>query len=71
MNAALIPSAILILLVAALRPLLRGKVRPLAQYALWLAVALRLLIPVNLFTSAYSALALLQRAEEYLANLLS
>ncbi len=64
MKAVLITSSILILLLAALRPLLRGKVRPLAQYALWLAVALRLLIPVNLFTSAYSALALLQRAEE-------
>lgn len=64
MKAVLITSSILIILVAALRPLLRGRIDPRVQYALWLAAALRLLIPVNLFTSAYSALALLQRAEE-------
>ena len=63
MKAVLITSSILILAVAALRPLLRGRIDPRVQYALWLAVALRLLIPVNLFTSAYSALALLDRAE--------
>ena len=64
MKAVLITSSILILLIAALRPLLRGKIPPKAQYALWLVVALRLLIPVNLVTSAYSALALLDRADE-------
>ena len=63
MKAVLITSSILILAVAALRPLLRGRIDPRIQYALWLAVALRLLLPVNLFTSAYSALALLDRAE--------
>lgn len=31
---------------------------------MWLLVAVRLLLPVNLFTSAYSALALLDRAEQ-------
>ena len=64
MKAVLITSSILILLIAALRPVLRGKIPPKAQYALWLIVALRLLIPVNLVTSAYSALALLERADE-------
>ena len=63
MRSVLITSSILILVIAALRPLLRGRVDPRAQYALWLAVALRLLIPVNLADSAYSALALLSRAE--------
>lgn len=63
MKAILITSSILILLIAALRPLLRGRIDPRIQYALWLAVALRLLIPGNLFTSAYSALALLERAD--------
>ncbi|MCI9366798.1 MAG: M56 family metallopeptidase, partial [Oscillospiraceae bacterium] len=64
MRGILITSSILIVLIAALRPLLRGKIDPRAQYALWLLVAVRLLLPVNLFTSAYSALALLDRAEQ-------
>ncbi len=64
MRGVLITSSILIVLIAALRPLLRGKIDPRAQYALWLLVAARLLLPVNLFTSAYSALALLDRGEE-------
>ena len=63
MKGILITSSLLIVLIAALRPLLRGRIDPRLQYALWLTVALRLLIPVNLFTSAYSALALLQRAD--------
>lgn len=64
MKTVLVTSSILIVLLAALRPLLRGRIRPQVQYALWLVVALRLLIPVNLVTSAYSALALLERADE-------
>ena len=64
MRGILITASILIVLIAALRPLLRGKIDPRAQYALWLLVAVRLLLPVNLFTSAYSALALLDRGEE-------
>ena len=62
MKAVLITSSILIVLIAALRPILRGKINPRVQYALWLAVVLRLLIPVNVVDSAYSALALLERA---------
>lgn len=63
MKTVLLTSSILILLTAVLRPLLRGRVDPRVQYALWLAAALRLLIPVNFADSAYSALALLSRAE--------
>ena len=63
MKSVLITSSILILLLAALRPLLRGRIDPRLQYALWLLIALRLLVPVELATSAYSALALLDRAE--------
>ncbi|MDE6588858.1 MAG: M56 family metallopeptidase, partial [Oscillospiraceae bacterium] len=62
MKAVLITSSILIVLIAALRPILRGKIDPRVQYALWLAAVLRLLIPVNVVDSAYSALALLERA---------
>lgn len=64
MKTVLLTSSILIVLTAALRPWLRGRIDPRAQYALWLAVALRLLIPVNLARSAYSVPALLERAEE-------
>ena len=64
MKEVLITSSILIVLIAALRPLLRGKINPRVQYALWLAVALRLLIPVNLVDSAYSVLALVDRVGE-------
>ena len=63
MKAVLITSSILIVLVAALRPVLRGRVDPRVQYALWLVAALRLLIPVNFVDSAYSALALLERVD--------
>ena len=63
MTAVLITSSILIVLIAALRPLLRGRIDPRVQYALWLIAALRLLIPVNLAASAYSALALLGQSD--------
>ena len=63
MRAVFITSSLLICLLAALRPLLRGRIDPRVQYALWLTIALRLLIPVNLFTSAYGALALLDKAQ--------
>ena len=63
MKSILITSSILILLLAALRPLLRGRIDPRLQYALWLVIALRLLLPVELAPSTYSALALLDRAE--------
>ncbi|MDE6260577.1 MAG: M56 family metallopeptidase [Oscillospiraceae bacterium] len=64
MKAVLITSSILIVLIAALRPVLRGRIDPRVQYALWLIVALRLLVPVELAPSTYSALALLERVEE-------
>ena len=64
MKTILLSSSILILLLAALGPVLRGKISPRVQYALWLLVALRLLVPVNPVRSALSASALLDRAEE-------
>ena len=64
MKAILITSSILILVLAALRPVLRGRFRPQAQYALWLVVAVRLLVPLETVPSAFSALALLDRAQE-------
>ena len=64
MKTILLTSSFLILLLAALGPLLRGRIKPQVQYALWLLVALRLLIPVNLGSSALSALAVLDRIEQ-------
>ncbi len=63
MKTILLSSSILILLLAALGPVLRGKISPRVQYALWLLVALRLLAPVNPVSSALSAAALLERVE--------
>jgi len=44
----ILSSSVLILIVATMRILLRGKVAPGLQYALWLLVLIRLLIPGNL-----------------------
>ena len=63
MKTIIITSSILILVLAALRPLLRGRFKPQVQYALWLIAAVRLLVPFEAAPSAFSALALLDRAE--------
>lgn len=52
----LITSTVLILALTALRFLLRGKIDPRLQYALWLLVALRLLMPVTLLRSPVSVM---------------
>ena len=56
MTAALLTSSLLILAVAGLRRLLRGKTSLRLQYALWLLVALRLLCPVALPASPVSVM---------------
>ncbi len=50
----IITSSLLILLVVALRALLKGKVKPILQYALWGIVLLRLLVPFSFFESSFS-----------------
>ena len=50
MTEILLASSLLVLALALLRRLLRGRIDPRLQYALWLVVALRLLIPGTLFT---------------------
>ena len=52
----LISSTVLILALTALRFLLRGKINPRLQYALWLLAALRLLLPVSLVRSPVSVM---------------
>ncbi len=58
----LISSSVLILALCALRALLRGRISPRVQYALWLLVALRLLLPVSLGESRASVMNLLPQA---------
>lgn len=52
----LISSTVLILALTAFRFLLRGKINPRLQYALWLLAALRLLLPVSLVRSPVSVM---------------
>ncbi|MBR3704718.1 MAG: peptidase M56, partial [Oscillospiraceae bacterium] len=56
MNEIVLTSSVLILILAALRRILRGRIAPTLQYALWLLVAARLLIPGTLFTAPVSVL---------------
>lgn len=50
MREIILTSSVLITVITLLRRLLRGKISPRLQYALWLLVALRLLLPGTLFT---------------------
>ena len=56
MREILLTSSVLILALALLRRLLRGRISLRLQYALWLLVALRLLVPVSIGHSAISLL---------------
>ncbi len=64
MTEIIITSSILILIVLALRFLLRGKLSPTVIYALWAIVALRLLVPVSFFDSRMSVMNLFERQEK-------
>ncbi|MDE7358194.1 MAG: M56 family metallopeptidase, partial [Lachnospiraceae bacterium] len=55
----LLTSSVLILGVFCLRKLTMGKISMRLRYALWLLVAVRLLVPVSVGTSAFSVLNLL------------
>ena len=52
MTEGLVSSTVLILALAALRLLLRGKIDPRLQYALWLLAALRLCLQPNIALKA-------------------
>ena len=52
----ILTSSILILLLVILRRVLRGRISPCVQYALWLLVAARLLIPGTLFEAPVSVM---------------
>ena len=63
MIAWMVSSSVLILLVMVLRRLLRGRISLRLQYALWLLVLARLLIPGTVGESALSVQRPLQQAE--------
>ncbi len=56
----MISSSVLIALVVILRYVLRGKINLRLQYALWLVVLVRLLMPFSLVGSSFSVASLLQ-----------
>ena len=57
----IVSSSVLILVVIALRYVLRGKLSLRMQYALWLLVLVRLLVPVSFGASDLSARRLCSR----------
>ena len=70
MTAWIVSSCALVLVLLLLRRLLRGKISPRLQYALWALVLVRLLLPVSLGSSAVSVASLLQQSapEEALSS---
>ena len=56
----LIGTSVLILILLLLRRLLRFRIRPWVQYALWLVVALRLILPVPVTSFRWSAASVLE-----------
>lgn len=65
----ILSSSVLIAAVAALRAALKGKIAPWLQYALWLLVLVRLLVPVSLTASRISVANLLPQEEPQAAVL--
>ena len=63
MNEWILSSSILIAAVLAVRILLRGRISLRLQYALWAVVLVRLLVPVQLFTSEFGAGAIAQSVD--------
>ncbi len=63
MREVLLTSTVLILAIFGLRRLCRGKLNPRWQYALWLPIVLRLLLPITIGNSSLSMLNLLPEQE--------
>lgn len=66
----LLTSSVLILVLVAMRKLLRGKISLRLQYALWLLVALHLLVPVQIGASDFSLSSLSQKPEQAVQSLM-
>ena len=65
-----ITSSVLILIIAGLRCLLRGKISSRLQYALWILVAIRLLLPFSLFESPFGVMNAIPNAQVHPAAFL-
>ena len=63
MNNWIISSSVLIAAILAVRFALRGKISLRLQYALWGAVLIRLLLPLQLFTSVFGTGAIAQNVD--------
>ena len=61
-------SSVLILAVAVLRRVLRGRISPRLQYALWLIVLLRLLVPLNIGEAKVSVQNVVHEADTKIAS---
>ena len=61
-------SSVLILAVAVLRRALRGRISPRLQYALWLIVLLRLLVPLNIGQAKVSVQNVVREADTKIAS---
>lgn len=64
MTEIILTSSVLILLLIILRKILRGRISPGIQYALWLLAAARLLIPGTFFTAPISVAGAVQDLQE-------
>ena len=64
MTSWIVTSSLLIVIVVALRYLLRGKISLRLQYALWVIVLLRLLVPVQLGHTGFSVLNTVEENQE-------
>lgn len=70
MTEILLSSALLVLALALLRRVLRGRIDPRLQYGLWLLVALRLLIPGALFPAPVSIAGAAASWEQHFSEIL-
>lgn len=68
MKEVIISSTFLILLILLLRFLLRGKLSLRVQYALWVVVLVRLLVPVTFFETSYSVVHVVSKLIENGSN---
>jgi len=69
MSETIITSSIMILVIVALRHVMRGRISSRLQYALWALVAIRLLLPFSLFESPASVMNFLPYQPNYFSNI--
>lgn len=68
MREIMISSTVMILLVMLFRVIFRGKVRHCLIYAMWLFVALRLLVPVNIGTFSFGVSGMMNQVQNHKEN---